>query len=305
MSVAPPTADIGTTSTYRVRHRTAYSYDTAVSDAYSVACLLPRATPTQRVMSSQLTSSPEADELDERTDAFGNRIVQMGVHRPHTEFDIVSDSTVEVTVTALPASALSVGDTVVATRDLRGPEVLAVGPYRAVTRATSVETAAAAFHDLLDVTLPWERPVIDALGALCSAIYEQFAFDSTATDLSTPLDDVMSNRRGVCQDFAHLAVAAARRCGLAARYVSGYIETQPPPGQPKLIGSDASHAWCSVWVPDVGWVDLDPTNDQLPPHRHVTVGWGRDYRDIAPMRGVVIGPTTTQKMTVAVDVLSV
>jgi transglutaminase-like putative cysteine protease len=138
--------------------------------------------------------------------------------------------------------------------------------------------------------------------ALCTQIFETFAFDPTFTDVSTPLRDVLDARRGVCQDFAHLAVGCLRVLGLAARYVSGYIETEPPPGAPRSIGADASHAWCSVWIPDHGWLDFDPTNGVVAPGRHITVGWGRDYADVAPLRGVVIGPSSPQTLWVSVDV---
>ena len=122
------------------------------------------------------------------------------------------------------------------------------------------------------------------------------------TEVSTPLDEVIASRRGVCQDFAHLAVGCFRSLGLAARYVSGYIETDPPPGEPKTVGADASHAWCAVWIPEHGWLDLDPTNGVIAPDRHVTVAWGRDYADVTPVRGVVIGPATPQALEVSVDV---
>ena len=133
-------------------------------------------------------------------------------------------------------------------------------------------------------------------------IYETFEYDPTFTDVSTPLSAVLAGRRGVCQDFAHLAAGCLRSLGLAARYVSGYIETDPPPGRPRLVGADASHAWCSVWVPQLGWIDFDPTNDRLPTHRHVTLAWGHDYGDVAPVRGVVIGPAVDQALSVEVDV---
>jgi transglutaminase-like putative cysteine protease len=120
--------------------------------------------------------------------------------------------------------------------------------------------------------------------------------------VSTPLADVLAARRGVCQDFAHLATGCLRSLGLAARYVSGSIETAPPPGEPRLVGADASHAWCSVWTPEAGWVDFDPTNGHLPVNQHVTVAWGRDYADVTPVRGVMIGPATTQLLEVSVDV---
>jgi len=150
------------------------------------------------------------------------------------------------------------------------------------------------------------RGVVDAASALCDTIFREFRFDALATDLATPLADVLAGRHGVCQDFAHVAVAALRSVGLPARYVSGYIETLPPPGSPKLVGVDASHAWCAVWAGStLGWLDFDPTNNQMPPQRHVTVGWGRDYDDVAPVRGVVIGPASTQSLLVSVDVAEI
>ncbi len=135
-------------------------------------------------------------------------------------------------------------------------------------------------------------------------IFREFLFDPSFSDVSTPLTEVIRARRGVCQDFAHLALAGLRSVGLPARYVSGYLETEPPPGYAKLTGADASHAWCSVALPGVvgGWLDLDPTNDQVPPRHHVTVAWGRDYADVAPVRGVVLGPPAGQELEVAVDV---
>ena len=138
--------------------------------------------------------------------------------------------------------------------------------------------------------------------ALSAQLHRELSFDPGFTDVSTPIEQVLAARRGVCQDFAHLAIGCLRSLGLAARYVSGYLETRPPPGQPKLVGADASHAWCAVYSPGAGWLAFDPTNDQVPPHDHVTVAWGRDYADVAPVRGVVFGPATVQELAVAVDV---
>ena len=146
------------------------------------------------------------------------------------------------------------------------------------------------------------RGIVEAANDLCHQIYTEFTYDSTATDVSTPLADVLTSRRGVCQDFAHLAAGCLRSIGLAARYVSGYIETTPPAGRDRLVGADASHAWCSIWTPSAGWIDFDPTNDHFPTRRHVTVAWGRDYADVTPVRGVVIGPSRAQSLDVAVDV---
>ena len=287
---------------YRVSHRTSYRYGLPVTDAYSVACLLPRERAFQHVVSSEVTTTPEADEYDERIDVFGNRIVQVGVHHRHESFDIVADSVVETSVPEIDDVDLSWEGVAERARNLRGPGALAIGPYRAPTASSTPSKR----HDLLDaftrqVFVPG-RPIVETVRALTSEIFERWTFDSTATDWATPLDTVLENERGVCQDFAHLAVAALRRMGLPASYVSGYIETEPPPGEVKSIGADASHAWCSTWIPDVGWLDFDPTNDHVPPSRHVTVGWGRDYTDVAPVRGVVLGPSAQQFMSVAVDV---
>ncbi|MEI7546976.1 MAG: transglutaminase family protein [Actinomycetota bacterium] len=147
--------------------------------------------------------------------------------------------------------------------------------------------------------------VVEAVRALSHRIFDDFVFEPSLADVSTPLAEVLAHRRGVYQDFAHTAVAAVRSDGVPARYVSGYIETIPLPGQPRLVGFDASPAWCSVWAGDLGWLDFDPTNDQMPPQRHLTVGWGRDYDDVAPVRGVVIGPACSQSLTVSVDVTEI
>jgi transglutaminase-like putative cysteine protease len=149
------------------------------------------------------------------------------------------------------------------------------------------------------------RAFHEAVIDLSHRIFVEFAFDPSFSDVSTPLADVLTYRRGVCQDFAHLAIGTIRSLGLPARYVSGYIENEPPPGQPKLVGADASHAWCSVYIPGWGWLDVDPTNDKAPPMTHVTVGWGRDYADVAPVRGVVFGSPATQELSVAVEVARV
>lgn len=137
---------------------------------------------------------------------------------------------------------------------------------------------------------------------MCHEIFTTFEFDPSFTELSTPLATVLANRRGVRQDFAHLSIAVLRSLGLPARYVSGYIETDPPEGEPRVFGADASHAWCSVWLGVDGWLDMDPTNDHVAPQRHVTLARGRDYGDVTPVRRVVIGPSTTQTLDVNVDV---
>jgi transglutaminase-like putative cysteine protease len=233
---------------------------------------------------------------------FGNHVVQLGVHRPHRRLEITAESEVDVRPHRLPEASPAWADAAATTAGLVGAPTLAVSPYLSWSSLVSVGDHWQALLDLFEPEFEPGRPVLEAATGVCRAIFTQFEFDPLSTDVSTPLATVLDQRGGVCQDFAHLAIAVFRQRGIAARYVSGYIETDPPPGEPKSIGADASHAWCAIWVPETGWVDLDPTNDQLPTRRHVTVAWGRDYADIAPVRGVVIGPSAPQQLDVAVDV---
>jgi transglutaminase-like putative cysteine protease len=294
-----------TPNKFSVVHRTEYSYGASMADGYTVVHLLPRDSPTQRVMSAELHVTPDPDEYDEHVDLFGNRVVRLGVHQPHQHLGVVARCVVELLPMREPspaAAAIGWEDVVRAVATVRGNDAIEVGPYAAPTAATHSDPQLRA---LLDEAFVPGRSFLDAVRILCSRIFEDFVFDSTFSDVSTPIEAVLAARRGVCQDFAHLALACLRSVGLAGRYVSGYIETLPPPGEEKLVGADASHAWCSAWAPGLGWVDFDPTNDQMPPERHVTVAWGRDYHDVAPVRGVVIGPPSQQTLLVGVDVTRV
>lgn len=287
---------------YRVVHRTEYRYGATMIDGYSVACVLARPTPSQTVASSMVITYPEADEFDEREDVFGNRVVQFGLHQPHD--GLVVEAVTEARVWALGLPRVDVGwERVAATvAGLRGPTALDVAPFIAPSRFVTIDANRLELFALGSRSFTRGRGVVEATSALCSDIFDTYVFDPSSTEVSSPLDMVLGDRRGVCQDFAHVAVGVLRTLGLAARYVSGYIETDPPPGEPKTIGADASHAWCSVWVPDHGWLDFDPTNGIMAPSRHVTIGWGRDYADVAPVRGVVVGPASSQSLSVSVDV---
>jgi len=301
--VTEPTAAAKPSGThYRVTHRTDYSYGATMADGYSVAYLLVRPTPSQRVLSSMLTTTPTADEYAEWPDVFGNRMVQLGVHRPHDDFAVEAVSEVVVYSQERPRSNQPWERVAAQVAAMRGPLVLETSAFTAPSRYVTVAEHRAALLRLATTAFTPGRPILDGVEALCTLIFETFAFDPTFTDVSTPLGDILHARRGVCQDFAHLAVGCLRTLGLAARYVSGYIETEPPPGEARSIGADASHAWCSVWIPDHGWLDFDPTNGVVAPGRHITVGWGRDYADVAPLRGVVIGPSSLQTLFVSVDV---
>lgn len=285
--------------TFRVEHRTEYTYGTPMADGFTVARLLPRDTPLQVVRSAHIDVTPTPDEWEESLDPFGNRVVHFAVHHPHSALTVVSHVEVGLEPGAVPAGDVPWQAVAARAQAARGDLAADVAPFLAHTAQTPALAELAALT--ADVFTDG-RGIVGALQQLCQRLFTEFQFDSTFSDLSTPLHAVLAARRGVCQDFAHVSCAALRSVGLPARYVSGYIETLPPPGEPRLVGVDASHAWCSVWAGELGWLDFDPTNNQLPPLRHVTVGWGRDYDDVAPVRGVVIGPPSAQTLTVSVDV---
>jgi transglutaminase-like putative cysteine protease len=243
--------------------------------------------------------TPEPDERAEHFDAFGNRVLQIGVHRSHEALTLVATSEVVVA----PDDVIEPGPPWEAVAgvigELRGADALTVRPFAGSSVFVGLEAHDAELRALADSAFPAGRPIVDGARALGTLIHETFEYDPSFTDVSTPLSAVLGARRGVCQDFAHLATGCLRVIGLAARYVSGYIETDPATTR---SAADASHAWCSVWVPGPGWVDFDPTNGHLPADHHITVAWGRDYGDVAPVRGVVIGPTSGQTLSVEVEV---
>lgn len=291
--------------TYRVSHRTTYQYGAPMTDGYSVACLVPRPTEWQVVHDADVHLTPDPTEWDSFIDAFGNLVHQFGLHSPHTEMSVEAVSTVEVLERPMPEDSSPWESVIDRIEALRGDLAIDVGFHRASSPYVDVESLAPRLAPIAAASFTPGRPIVEAAAALCRQIFEGFEFDPGFSNLATPLDDVLTARRGVCQDFAHLAVGCLRSIGLAARYVSGYIETVPPPGQERMVGADASHAWCSVWTPAAGWVDFDPTNGHLPVNDHVTVGWGRDYADVTPVRGVMIGPATSQALDVAVDMARV
>jgi transglutaminase-like putative cysteine protease len=285
---------------YRVSHVTTYHYTQSVSVSHHLLHLLPRATGHQTAHRSALFVDPIASVCKSGVDYFGNRAAFLTIQAPHTTLSIHAKSIVEV-VPPPPTPAETtppweqVRDRL--TRDLSAAGIDAL-QYRFESPFTVAES------DLAGFTLesfPPTQPILMAALDLNRRICETFQYDRTATTVSTPVDRVFEGRRGVCQDFAHLEIACLRAIGLAARYVSGYLLTYPPPGQEKLIGSDASHAWLSLWIPGRGWVDLDPTNNLLPSVEHVTIGWGRDYGDVSPINGIVIGGGA-HDVTVSVDV---
>lgn len=287
---------------YRVVHRTAYTYGAPMTDGYTVACLVPRPTPWQRVGEATVRLDPAPSEADSFLDAFGNLVHQFGLHEPHRAVTITSESTVDVDERPVPVDGTAWEAVVTQLDGAMDALAIDAGFFRSASTFVDLADLGVALRSIAERSFTPGRGIVESAASLCTDIHDSFEFDAGFSDLSTPLHRVLAARRGVCQDFAHLAVGCLRSIGLAARYVSGYIETLPPPGQPRLVGADASHAWCSVWTPLAGWVDFDPTNGHLPVNEHVTVAWGRDYADVTPVRGVVIGPATSQHLDVSVDV---
>ncbi len=273
---------------YAITHRTTYRYGSNVSVSHHLARLHPRELPWQQVEDFHLQIEPAPAASDERLDYYGNPTSFFSIGSPHGKLAVTARSCVTVAAPALPIAAQTPPWESVrkhCANDVLTPDS-AVGEFRFDSPHI---TRKAAFADFAAPSFPRERPLLEAVSDFTTRIFREFKFDPRATTVATPLDDVLSHRRGVCQDFAHLAIAGLRSLGLPARYVSGYLETQPPPGKARLVGTDASHAWVSVWCPGHGWIDADPTNNLLPGDRHITLAWGRDFSDVSPLRGVVVG----------------
>ena len=276
---------------YQILHDTHYRYASPVSLAQQLAHLWPRACPWQRNHEQQLLVSPQPCQRQDALDVFGNPLTRLVFERPHDELKV--SARLQVEVLARPALDLQASlpweDACTALRysgQALLPGVLEATRFRFESPYVHLKQV---FADYAADCFSPGRPLLAAVDGLMQKIFAEFSFDAAATQVATPLLQVLEERRGVCQDFAHLMLACLRSMGLSARYVSGYLLTQPPPGQPRLIGADASHAWVSVFCPQQGWVDFDPTNNIRPALEHITLAWGRDFADVSPLRGVILG----------------
>ena len=284
---------------YKIVHRTAYKYKYPVSVGNHVACLKPRSLLRHRLAQCELHIQPTPATITERMDYFGNILYFFTVQEPHTELVVEARSqvTMESVVTALPHDALPWEEAVRLLREDRSPEGLSAYQFRFESPRIRLRSQFAAYA-LESFTRG--RPLREGLLDLTERIHNDFRFDSGVTTVRTTTEEVFRKRRGVCQDFAHFQIACLRSLNLSARYVSGFLRTYPPPGQPRLVGADASHAWVSAYCPGTGWLDLDPTNNLIPSNGHVTLAWGRDYGDVSPLRGLILGGGV-HALTVAVD----
>lgn len=285
---------------YRCRHTTRYDYGEAVPVSHHLVHLAPRPHPQQSVLWRRLTVTPGAAVMDEQVDYFGNPVAYLAVQEPHRRLDITAETEVSVEPPPPfdPAATLpweAVRDAAAGVPGARAAEIA-----QFIFDSTLVRT----MPELSEYAAPSftpARPVGGAAIDLMRRIHADFTFDPSATTVATPLAEVMANRRGVCQDFAHALCGMLRGFGIPARYVSGYLRTLPPPGRPRLVGADVSHAWVSAWCGGDVWLDLCPTNGRTADEDYITLAWGRDYDDVSPVRGVIVGGFG-HGLTVEVDV---
>jgi transglutaminase-like putative cysteine protease len=285
---------------YAISHTTRYQYTDPVSLCHNLVHLRPRLAPRQTCHHSHLLVQPDPRGLHHQHDYFGNPISLFTIQESHKQLSISVKHRIEV----MPGEPIQlqqspawevVRDTLKTDRSHA-----TLDAYQCTFDSIYVPRTA----DLAAYAAPSftpGRPLLDAVMDLTSRIHKDFRYDAKATTLSTPLAEVLQHRHGVCQDFAHLQIGCLRSLGLAARYVSGYLQTRAPAGRERLIGADASHAWISVYCPTIGWVDFDPTNNMIPSQQHITIAWGRDYDDISPIKGIILGGGK-HVMTISVDV---
>ena len=294
---------------YRVTHRTTYRYENEVTASYGHLVLIPRDFAGQRCESSRVVIGPRPDDYREHDDHYGNRAAFFAIASPHRSLEVTSTSVVAVE----RAEVLSrLGDTPwegarigPAARGEAGPLEEATVDACEFTLDSPLVATSEELAEYARSSFTPGRGALEALRDLGSRIHRDFVYETGVTTTTTSAAEALARRRGVCQDFAHVAIGCLRSLGLAARYASGYIETDPPPGQPRLEGADASHAWASLFLPGIGeWVDVDPTNQQFVGDRYVTVAWGRDYTDIPPLKGVIFTEGTDHELTVVVDVVA-
>lgn len=287
---------------YRVKHTTEYEYSEPVTQCYNLAHMMPRTTRRQLCHHSRITVNPVSVSQARREDYFGNMTYHFEVQRPHKKLTISVVSDIETSPQPIQQNfdfGISCAEALQQIQQSKKPDDLLA---REFLLDSSLVQVSKAVHDYASESFQMDKPLLSCVMDLTSRIYNDFEYSPQSTTISTPLDEVLEKRKGVCQDFAHLQLACLRAMGYPAKYVSGYIETLPPPGKEKLVGADASHAWISVYSPAEGWVEFDPTNDTLATEQHIITAWGRDYFDVTPLKGIVFGGGEEPELRVSVDV---
>ncbi|WP_100611419.1 transglutaminase family protein [Confluentibacter lentus] len=290
---------------FQVSHTTSYFYESGVTFCHNLATLKPKDMLGQTVLDYQIVISPTPSDISEKLDFFGNTITRFSIQKYHSELKVTTHSKILRDYSLQPnIDASEEGKSITlqqALIELKSYEEPILDVRQFVLESILIAGITPDIKAYAEISFKPDRPVFEAAYELMQRIYTDFEFNSEFTNVATPIHDVMKEKKGVCQDFAQIAIACVRSVGLPARYISGYIETVPPPGKIKLVGADASHAWFSVYIPKFGWVDFDPTNNQIPKNQHIVVSWGRDYYDVPPLKGVIYS-TGKNKMKVAVDI---
>lgn len=288
---------------FQVIHTTRYHYGQPVTLCHNELHLCPRHEPGQVCESSHLTIDPPPARLHQRTDYFGNHVTYFAVQEPHHTLTVTATSVVRREALMLPRLAESTPWDRVSERLQTAAGDGVAWLAREMVLESPLVPLSSELRSYAQVSFQPQRPLLEAAADLAQRIHNDFVFTPQLTTVATPLSEVLAYRRGVCQDFAHLGIGCLRALGLPARYVSGYIETVPPPGRARLQGADASHAWFAAFDPQLGWFDFDPTNNQFVAERHVTTAWGRDYSDVSPLKGVIFGGGA-HRLEVEVDMLA-
>lgn len=287
---------------YRITHTTAYNYSEPVGRCYNLANVIPRDTARQTCLSNRLKVTPVPAHANKRQDYFGNMSYYFAIQKQHAELAITAESEVDI-VEQNDEPMLEFGQACGTVRERlwrnADAETLMAREYLLDSPMIKASDDLRAYAEPLFGN---DRPLLSAVRELMAMIYSEFTYDPGFTTIATPLSEVLEHKRGVCQDFAHFGIACLRSLGFPARYVSGYLETLPPPGQPKLVGADATHAWLAVYLPSEGWVEFDPTNNKMASEQHIVTAWGRDYSDVTPLRGVIFGGGEKHQLSVAVTV---
>ena len=293
---------------FNVTHTTKYEYNAPVSYCHNIATLRPRESKGQELLDYKIQITPEPAEISERIDFFGNFITRFSIQTEHKVLKVTTKSKIKREYVQYhelfnsdACTSITMNDALFALKGM-SPEILEAKQY--ILESIFIRRTDKNIRDYAELSFKGNRSVFDAAYELMQRIYTDFDFDSEFSTISTPIEDVMKEKKGVCQDFAQIAIACIRSVGLPSRYISGYIETLPAPGKKKLVGADASHAWFAIFIPGFGWVDFDPTNNQIPKDQHIVVGWGRDYYDVPPLKGVVYG-SGQSTLKVAVDIAAV
>ena len=289
---------------YDIRHITRYNYETSVASARCVIRLTPRECNQQRLLRHTIETKPKLDNIRERVDFFGNHVTEATIREPHERLQIVLTARVNVRRMAPPAAALTPAWDIVARDALKAFRLDAEAPVHMLF-PSRLAPFYAPTTQYVRVSFPKGRPILEGASELMTRIRSDFSYDPNATEVATPLAAAFENRRGVCQDFAHIMISGLRGIGVPAAYVSGYIRTIPAPGHPLLEGADASHAWVAIWCGDAfGWIHLDPTNAMVVDDNHIVTAIGRDYADVAPIDGIIVG-AGGQELEVSVDIKTI